>query len=126
VLELLQRGREIKEIAGLVGPEALQDADRLVLESARLVQEQVLGQSAYDPNDAFSPLSKTYRMASLAVALHVRALGALEQGGRFEQLDLGAARRALSAVRTAPLEELAARIADAEEAIRRVGGGASR
>jgi V/A-type H+-transporting ATPase subunit A len=126
VLELLQRGREIKEIAGLVGPEALQDADRLVLESARLVQEQVLGQSAYDPNDAFSPLSKTYRMASLAVALHVRALGALEQGGRFEQLDLGAARRALSAVRTAPLEEIAARIADAEEAIRRVGGGASR
>jgi vacuolar-type H+-ATPase catalytic subunit A/Vma1 len=97
-----------------------------VLESARLVQEQVLGQSAYDPNDAFSPLSKTYRMASLAVALHARALGALEQGGRFEQLDLGAARRALSAVRTAPLEEIAARIADAEEAIRRVGGGASR
>jgi V/A-type H+-transporting ATPase subunit A len=124
VLELLQRGREIKEIAGLVGPEALQDADRLVLESARLVQEQVLGQSAYDPNDAFSPLSKTYRMASLAVALHRRALKLLEQGGRFDQLDLGAARRALSALRTAPVEEMAARVVTAEEAIRRVGGGA--
>ena len=123
VLELLQRGREIKDIAGLVGPEALQDTDRLVLESARMVQELVLGQSAYDPNDAFSPLSKTWRMASLAVALHRRALQILEKGGRFDQLDLGPARRALSALRTAAPDEMAARITDAEAAIRRAGEG---
>jgi V/A-type H+-transporting ATPase subunit A len=121
VLELLQRGREIKEIAGLVGPEALQDGDRLVLETARLIQEAVLGQSAYDPNDAFSPVSKTWRMASLAVALHRRALQLLEKGGRFEQLEMGPARRALSALRTAAPDELAARIGEAEVAIRRLG-----
>jgi len=118
VLELLQRGREIKDIAGLVGPEALKDSDRLVLESARLVQETVLGQSAYDPNDAFSPVAKTYRMASLAVALHRRALQLLEKGGRFEQLDLGPARRALSALRTAAPDALEALYAAAEAAIR--------
>ena len=124
VLELLQRGREIKDIAGLVGPDALQDSDRVILESARMVQELVLGQSAYDPNDAFSPLNKTYRMASLAVALHRRALRSLEQGGRFEQLELGPARRALSALRGAAPNELEARIAEAEAAVARVGEGA--
>ncbi|MDH4348247.1 MAG: V-type ATP synthase subunit A, partial [Gemmatimonadota bacterium] len=32
-LELLQRERELREIAGLIGPEALQDKDRLLLEA---------------------------------------------------------------------------------------------
>ena len=34
VLELLQRDAELREIAGLVGPEALEDEDRLVLAAA--------------------------------------------------------------------------------------------
>ena len=91
--------RELREIAGLVGPEALQDRDRLLLESARMVRELVLGQSAYDPNDAFSPLSKTYRLASArASRSHRRA--AADRSSRADgsnQLDLGPARRALSA-----------------------------
>jgi V/A-type H+/Na+-transporting ATPase subunit A len=124
VLELLQRGREIKDIAGLVGPEALQDSDRLVLESARLVQEVVLGQSAYDPNDAFSPVGKTWRLASLAVALHRRALQLLDKGGRYEQLDLGPARRALLALRTATPGEVESRFAEAEKAVQAPGRGA--
>jgi V/A-type H+-transporting ATPase subunit A len=104
-----------------VGPEALQDSDRLVLESARLVQEVVLGQSAYDPSDAFSPVSKTYRMASLAVALHRRALQLLEKGGRLEQLDLAPARRTLLALRTAAPDELEKRFASAEAATTALG-----
>jgi len=121
-LELLERGRELKDIAGLVGPEALQDADRLLLESARLIQELVLGQSAYDPNDAFSPVAKTYRLVSLALGLHRRALGVLERGTRFDSLELGPIRRALAAVRNAAADELAARVAEAEAAIERLGG----
>jgi len=46
---LLQRERELRDIAGLVGPEALQDEDRLVLDAAHTVRELVLSQSAYDP-----------------------------------------------------------------------------
>ncbi|HEX6106362.1 MAG TPA: V-type ATP synthase subunit A [Gemmatimonadales bacterium] len=122
-LELLQRGRELKDIAGLVGPEALQDSDRLTLESARQIQELVLGQSAYDPNDASSPVSKTYRLASLALALHRAGLAALERQIRFEQLELGAARRSVAAFRAAPAAEADARHREAEQAIARVAGG---
>jgi V/A-type H+-transporting ATPase subunit A len=121
-LELLQRGRELRDIAGLVGPEALQDADRLVLESARNLQELVLGQSAYDPNDAASPPAKTYRLASLALALHRAGLAALAGQGRWEQLELGTVRRALARYRGAPAAEAEARALEVEQAIGRIGG----
>jgi V/A-type H+-transporting ATPase subunit A len=124
-LELLQRGRELREIAGLVGPEALQDADRLVLESARIVQEFVLGQSAYDANDAASSVIKTHRMARLALLLQRRCQAAIEAGVRFEQLDLDPVRRALAELRGAPESELEARSAAVEGLLADLGSGRS-
>ena len=122
-LELLQRGRELRDIAGLVGLEALQDADRLVLESARLVQELVLGQSAFDPNDARSPVVKTYRLAGQLIGFHRAAGRAIQAGARFEQLDLGPARRAIAAMRAAGPADLDAAVAAAERAVAGIGGG---
>jgi V/A-type H+-transporting ATPase subunit A len=116
-LELMQRERELREIAGLVGPEALQDADRLLLEAARVVRDAVLAQSAFDPNDAFSAVTKTYRLAALALALYAAAAQALERGRGIDQLDLAPARSALAAARRAPADQLDARIADVEAAI---------
>jgi V/A-type H+-transporting ATPase subunit A len=125
-LELLQRGRELKDIAGLVGPDALQDTDRLTLESARNIQELVLGQSAYDPNDAFSTVEKTFRLASLAIAVHRRGLAAMEGGARFDQLEIGAARRALAAFRAAPPDQAGARLREAEQATTLASGVVAR
>jgi V/A-type H+-transporting ATPase subunit A len=125
-LELLQRGRELKDIAGLVGPEALQDADRLTLESARGIQELVLGQSAYDANDAASPLPKTFRLASLALGLHRRGLAMLESGTRFDQLEIGRARRAIAAFRGASPEDTEVRLREAEQAVEALAGRGQR
>jgi V/A-type H+-transporting ATPase subunit A len=123
-LELLQRERDLREIAGLVGPEALQDRDRLLLEAARLVRESVLGQSAYDPNDAASPVGKTYRLAVLADAMYRNALAALDGGVAFESLDLTSAGRALAALRRAPPDDVAARAAAAEACVAALAGPA--
>ena len=120
-LELLQRDRELREIASLVGPEALQDRDRLLLEAARVIREAVLGQSAYDPNDAASPVEKTFQLAALAHAFHDRGLAALDAGKPLEQLDLGVPRQALLAARRAGVDTLAARVAEAKSAIARIG-----
>lgn len=119
-LELLQRGRELRDIAGLVGPDALQDTDRLVLETARMIQELVLGQNAYDPHDAASPLPKTHALARVTLAVHAHGLRALEAGRRFEQLDLGPARRAIAAARGASPEQYPARLAEAEAVVARL------
>ncbi|HEU5358584.1 MAG TPA: V-type ATP synthase subunit A [Gemmatimonadales bacterium] len=108
-LELLQRDRELREVAALVGPESLQDADRLLLECARMIRDTVLGQSAYDANDAYSPIGKTWLLAALAHEVLARAQGALAAGRAFEQLDLATVERLLSALRLAPVEELEAR-----------------
>ncbi|HEY7682234.1 MAG TPA: V-type ATP synthase subunit A [Gemmatimonadales bacterium] len=125
-LELLQRERELREIAGLIGPEALQDQDRLLLEAARLLRETVLAQSAFDPNDALSPIDKTYRLALLARGAYQTGLAALERGATFERLNLNPVRRALAALRWSAPAELSARVADAERAIQDIsslGGG---
>ncbi|HXF96105.1 MAG TPA: V-type ATP synthase subunit A, partial [Gemmatimonadales bacterium] len=123
-LDLLQRDRDLREIAGLIGPDALQDRDRLVLEAARTVREAVLGQSAFDPNDATSPVAKTHRLAALALGLYRAGLAALEAGASFSQLPLGPARQALIAARRAGADEFEARAAEAAAAIAVLGGRA--
>jgi V/A-type H+-transporting ATPase subunit A len=116
-LDLLQRGRELRDIASLVGPDALQDADRLTLEAARDLQELLLGQSAYDPADAWSPPRKTLDLANLALTLYARGLGRIQAGTRFEQLGMGSARRAIAEFRSAPSDDAPARLREAEAAV---------
>jgi len=116
-LRLLQQERELREIAGLVGADALQDGDRLVLEAARVVRDAVLGQSAYDPDDAYSPLEKTWRLATLTRRLRTEGQRAIESGRLLEQLDLAPARQALAAVRRAGPADLDVSCTRAEAAI---------
>ncbi len=122
LVELLQRGRELKEIAALVGPDALQDEDRLILESARLLRELVLAQSAYSATDASSPVGKTLALARLGLALHDAAAAATAAGRPLERLDLTGARRALAALRDAGPADWPGLVAGAEVAVREVAG----
>src|SRR5574338_854002 len=101
-LTLLQADRELREIVALVGAEALQDADRLLLDVARLLRESVLGQSAYDPNDAWSPVEKTYLLAQLVHEIRAAGAAALERGKTYEQLDLATPGRLLGELRRTP------------------------
>jgi vacuolar-type H+-ATPase catalytic subunit A/Vma1 len=83
-----------------------------------MVRESVLGQSAFDPGDAYSPPDKTHRLARAALDILARGRQALAAGATFSELEIGAARRALAALRDTPpaafavrAEELAVRIA---------------
>jgi V/A-type H+-transporting ATPase subunit A len=117
VLAILQRERTLEEVVGLVGREALDDADRLLLEVARMVRELVIGQSAFDPSDAASPVEKTHALASLVTGLRERAEQALAQGEPLASLDLAGARQAIAAVRDAAPGDVAARARAARERI---------
>ena len=121
VLELLQGDRELRDIAGLVGVEALQDSDRVVLDVAALLRETLLGQSAYDPNDAVSSLEKTRALAALSLALHRTVLQLLEEGAAYEALDISAARHALLALRNSGPADVEARARDVERLIALLG-----
>lgn len=121
-LELLQRDRELREVAGLVGPEALEDADRLILESARLVRDLLIGQSAYDPADARSGVRKTAALAEVIHDFHRAGLAAIAAGRGLGAVDAGAARRAIVSIRSVadPSPE---QVATARAAAVRAGGG---
>jgi len=130
VLALLQRDAELREIASLLGAEEMQDEDRLVLEIAGVVREHLLGQNAFDPNDATSPLAKTAHLARLAVEALGAADRALAAGTELDELDLPRFRRAMADLRRAAPADVdgrAAAVADvvATIAARAASGGAS-
>lgn len=102
LLELLQRERELRDIASLVGPDALEDHDHLIMEVAALVREVVLRQNAYHPHDAISSPRKTYALATAALALLRAGEAALADGTAFQHLELAPVQRALIALRDAP------------------------
>jgi V/A-type H+/Na+-transporting ATPase subunit A len=61
-LDLLQRESSLLEIVQLLGTDSLAPAERVVLESGRLLREDFLQQSAFDDVDAYCPLDKQYTM----------------------------------------------------------------
>jgi V/A-type H+-transporting ATPase subunit A len=117
VLDLLQRDIELREVANVVGPEALEDRDRLLLAVAAALREFVLGQSAFDPNDAFSPPSKTFALASATLRAFDALAEVMKHGLAFAVLPFEKVRRALARLRDAPSAEIEAARRQMEELI---------
>jgi V/A-type H+-transporting ATPase subunit A len=101
-LDLLQRDAELRDVASVVGPDALEDKDRLLLAAAAALREFVLGQSAFDPNDAFSPPPKTFALADAVLRFFDAAHAALASGTAFADVPMADVRRALAELRDAP------------------------
>lgn len=111
LFQTLEREAELRDIATLVGPESLDDRDRLTLTVAAAIREHVLRQNVFEPNDAMSPLGKTLALARAALATRSTANEALDAGIALADIDLDAAFRALAALQSAPasrVDELAA------------------
>jgi V/A-type H+-transporting ATPase subunit A len=96
-MALLQRERELVEVAELVGTESLQDAERLVMETARLLREGFLRQSSYDPADASCPPGKAREMLGAYLDFHAQAGAAVGRGVPLRAvLDTGIGARLLA------------------------------
>jgi len=79
-VSILERESELLEIVRLVGMETLSDEDRLILETARMVREDFLHQSAFDERDAYTTLKKQYLMLKTIILFHRFALEQIKQG----------------------------------------------
>jgi len=77
---ILQREDALKEIVRLLGPEALPDEEKLILDVARMIQIGFLQQSAYDDIDAYCSPQKQFKMMKMFVQYHQEALKALRNG----------------------------------------------
>ncbi len=112
VLSLLARADELARIVNLVGPEALSPAQRWGLESAALLKEGVLQQSALDPVDSYCSPEKQYLLLDLVLGLYHKGRELLELGVPVEEFTrlpiMGRVRRIKSIYRSDQLEELRA------------------
>jgi V/A-type H+-transporting ATPase subunit A len=79
-MEILNEESHLEQIVKLVGPDALPDEQRLVLETARLLREGFLQQNALDDIDTFCPVEKQIRMLDLILRFHQRAEHIIERG----------------------------------------------
>jgi len=77
---ILQREDALKEIVRLLGPEALPDEEKLILDVARMIQIGFLQQNAYDDIDAYCSPAKQYTMMKMFVQYHQQALKSLRNG----------------------------------------------
>ncbi len=67
---LLQRDEELREIVMLVGPDALSEGQRVILEAAKMIKEDFLMQHAYHQVDSYCDQRKTYNMMRLIVRFY--------------------------------------------------------
>ena len=85
-MKILEEEEELKEIARLVGLEALSNYDRLKLEIARSLREDFLHQNAFDETDTYTSLKKQYLMLKLIMKFYEDAKKALEKGKDLDKV----------------------------------------
>lgn len=83
--EILQKEEALKEVAEIVGAEGLQDADRLVMNVAEIIQSEFLCQNAYT-DDAFSPPERTLSTIKQILDFYENAAERLKKGVSLEEI----------------------------------------
>lgn len=118
-LALLAQADELERIVNLVGPEALSSAQRWVLESAVMIKEAVLQQSALDPVDSYCSPEKQYKLLNIVVGFYEYGRDLINLGVPVEQLQqlelIGQLKRLKSRFTSEELD----RINDFEEQLKR-------
>jgi len=79
-MALLQRDEELREIVMLVGPDALSESQRVVLEAARMIKEDFLIQSALHPVDSYCSPEKTSLLMTLIMKFYESMKKSTEAG----------------------------------------------
>jgi V/A-type H+-transporting ATPase subunit A len=82
--EVLQQEEALREVAEIVGPEGLQESDRLLMLVAERIRTEFLSQNAYT-EDAFSPPEDTCGLLGRIFAFHDRVLEKMANGLPLEE-----------------------------------------
>ncbi|HEX6294348.1 MAG TPA: V-type ATP synthase subunit A [Nitrososphaeraceae archaeon] len=77
---ILQREDTLKEIVRLLGPEALPDEEKLILEIARMIKIGILQQNSFDKVDTYTSPEKQLKLVKLMVKFYNESLKSLKEG----------------------------------------------
>ena len=82
---LLQEEASLQEMVRLVGEDALSAPDRLKMETARSIREDLLQQNAFMDEDTYTSLHKQYKLMRLILSFYDICQQALEKGANIEK-----------------------------------------
>jgi V/A-type H+-transporting ATPase subunit A len=103
-MALLQKESELQEIVKLVGPDALPPRERGLLESARMIRENYLQQSAFHEVDTYCPGKKQYEMLRLMLKFSEKIQEAVEKNVHIDDIITIKSREILARSGTVPNE----------------------
>ena len=85
-MRILLREDELQDIVRLVGTESLDEKDKLVLETARMLKEGFLKQNAFDPIDAFTTPEKQFKLLQMFIDFYKKASELVSHGITVAQI----------------------------------------
>ena len=83
---ILQREDTLKEIVRLLGPEALPDEEKLILEVARMIKIGILQQNSFDDVDTYCSPEKQFKLMKLLVDFYNQGQQALKDGAALADI----------------------------------------
>ncbi len=83
---ILQREDTLKEIVRLLGPEALPDEEKLILEVARMIKIGLLQQNSFDDVDTFCSPEKQFKLMKLLVDFYNKGQQAIKTGATLADI----------------------------------------
>lgn len=86
IMELLHREVRLQQVVKLVGPDALPDPQRFILDVCTLFKNAFLQQNAYDTIDMFSVVEKQVKMLHILVIYWKRGSEAIKRGATLVKL----------------------------------------
>lgn len=116
-ISILQEEDELREIVQLVGPDALPDRDRAVLEAARVIREDFLQQNAMHEVDTYCSLKKQLRMFKICLKYYDDVIDAVEKGAPVEKATSIPVTGEIARMKTLPEDEFKEKADEIEDRI---------
>lgn len=104
-MKILQTENELNEIVKLVGLDSLSPADRLTMETARMLREDFLQQDSFNDIDTYSSHDKQFRLLSMILLYDKVARDALAKGADMKEIFDIPARERIGRAKGVPTEE---------------------
>ncbi len=102
IRELLQREASLQEMVQLVGPDALQDHERLIIEVGRILREDFLQQNGFDEIDAYCSVKKAFGMMRMVMTFYQAAETALKAEVSIDEIIQNAVVQKIARARYTP------------------------
>jgi len=116
-MALLQKESELQEIVKLVGPDALPPRERALLESARMIREDFLQQSAFHDIDTFCPSKKQYEMLRIMLKFSDLIQNAVEKNVLMDDVFKMKSREGIARMKTVSNKDYKKRFSETEKQI---------